>query len=330
VNADFTAIKTWANGNIGTDNILDSSITDMKIGSRTISDASVPVTDINSLNYLLNNLANRIKAITGASGWKSDPVQTISQLKSNADTDRNNFNNHTADSVVHTSATERQTNATHIADGIRHIVDSERQKWNTHIDSSAPHSGHLTATHVSSGDHDSRYYTKTQIDNGVIDTRFLTYDVLTGVGDGVGATIVGSPEIAGVTGTTVSEQLNSLKDLINASSTGDIADGSIGPEKLTITPYIAKYIAQPDYVNKPQHTELNVNGNSLTFGYDAGTGDLTSILEKNAGGTVIKSTTFTYTSGDLTQVVEVAGGTTVTTTFAYTNGDLTSITKVVA
>ena len=46
----------------------------------TISDTLAPTADLNTIRNLLSNLANRIKAATGASGWKSNPATTLASL----------------------------------------------------------------------------------------------------------------------------------------------------------------------------------------------------------------------------------------------------------
>lgn len=58
----------------------DSSVTDSKIGNRTINDSLSPTTDTNNLTTLLSNLANRIKSITGSTGWKDNPPDTLINL----------------------------------------------------------------------------------------------------------------------------------------------------------------------------------------------------------------------------------------------------------
>lgn len=46
----------------------------------TISDTLAPTADLNTIRNLLSNLANRIKASTGASGWKSNPATTLAAM----------------------------------------------------------------------------------------------------------------------------------------------------------------------------------------------------------------------------------------------------------
>ena len=50
------------------------------LGDATIDDTEVPTTDIAAFPLLLSNLANRIKAVTGAALWRSAPATTIAAL----------------------------------------------------------------------------------------------------------------------------------------------------------------------------------------------------------------------------------------------------------
>jgi len=46
----------------------------------TISDTLAPTADLNTIRNLLSNLGNRIKAATGADGWKRDPATTLAAM----------------------------------------------------------------------------------------------------------------------------------------------------------------------------------------------------------------------------------------------------------
>lgn len=46
----------------------------------TVDDTLVPTADLNTIRNLLSNLGNRIKAATGASGWKGNPATTLASL----------------------------------------------------------------------------------------------------------------------------------------------------------------------------------------------------------------------------------------------------------
>ena len=71
-----------------------------------------------------------------------------------------------------------------------------------------------------------------------------------------------------------------------------------------------------------QQTDTRSTTNTYT------SGKLTQVVEKD-GATTVKTTTLTYTGENLTQVQEVAGGKTITTTLTYTGSDLTSTSRTV-
>lgn len=50
------------------------------IDSAAIDDTLVPTSDSGTIRNQLSQLANRIKAATGASGWKGDPATTLASL----------------------------------------------------------------------------------------------------------------------------------------------------------------------------------------------------------------------------------------------------------
>lgn len=82
-------------------------------------------------------------------------------------------------------------------------------------------------------------------------------------------------------------------------------------------------------VNKFEALNQRVDTRSTTETYD-GNGNLTQIVEKD-GTTTVKTTTFTYTNGNITQVQEVVGGNTITTTLTYDgNNNLTGTSRTVA
>lgn len=57
---------------------LDDKI--KRIDSAAIDDTLVPTSDIGTIRNQLSQLANRIKAATGAGGWKDDPSTTLASL----------------------------------------------------------------------------------------------------------------------------------------------------------------------------------------------------------------------------------------------------------
>ncbi|GAA3410339.1 hypothetical protein ACFFNY_21960 [Paenibacillus hodogayensis] len=67
----------------------DGSVTDEKIGNRTISDVSAPTGNTAAPSTLLGWLAYMIRSITGGSSWRELPGMTISAIKSVLDTATN-------------------------------------------------------------------------------------------------------------------------------------------------------------------------------------------------------------------------------------------------
>lgn len=55
----------------------DNSVTDAKIGNRTISDTNAPTGDSGLLTTLFGWIGNMIKAITGKSSWRTAPATTL-------------------------------------------------------------------------------------------------------------------------------------------------------------------------------------------------------------------------------------------------------------
>lgn len=70
--------------------VADNSVTDSKIGNRTINQSYLSSTDTDTLNNLLNSLANRITAITGSTNWKNNPSTTLNELNTNVARKSNN------------------------------------------------------------------------------------------------------------------------------------------------------------------------------------------------------------------------------------------------
>lgn len=60
--------------------IPDGTITDAKIGNRTINQATAPTNNTAQLTAHLSGLAHQIKALSGKSDWKTAPAKTIEQL----------------------------------------------------------------------------------------------------------------------------------------------------------------------------------------------------------------------------------------------------------
>lgn len=59
----------------------DSSVTDVKIGSRTIFDAAAPVSNNGMLTTLLNGLAYMNRMITGKTDWRTAPGLNLEEVR---------------------------------------------------------------------------------------------------------------------------------------------------------------------------------------------------------------------------------------------------------
>lgn len=83
-------------------------------------------------------------------------------------------------------------------------------------------------------------------------------------------------------------------------------------------------------LNKLKAATIEVDTRGTTYAYNAVSGYLETIAEKD-GATTVKTTAFTYNAdGTINTMAETAGGVTVTTTYTYTDGKITSDAKVVA
>lgn len=69
-----SGILPVANGGTGVNSLANLNL------SSTIADTKTPTSDTDTIRNQLSELANRIKAATGASGWKSNPATTLASL----------------------------------------------------------------------------------------------------------------------------------------------------------------------------------------------------------------------------------------------------------
>jgi hypothetical protein len=71
-----------ADGNVITQKLADGAVNDTKLGNRTITDTAAPASDTAPLTTLLSNLGYMVKAITGKSNWRTNPVTSIEAINS--------------------------------------------------------------------------------------------------------------------------------------------------------------------------------------------------------------------------------------------------------
>jgi hypothetical protein len=72
-------------GSVTAAKLAAGSVTDEKIGDRTISDTSAPSGNSGTLTAILGWLANMIKSITGKSNWRTPPATTLETAKAHMD-----------------------------------------------------------------------------------------------------------------------------------------------------------------------------------------------------------------------------------------------------
>lgn len=91
----------------------DGSITDNKIGARTVQDTLVPAGNTAQLTALLSGLASRIKALSGKDNWTLSPDTTVAEL--NVNVTRRGANEAVAGSwnFIASPAVPTPTNPTH-------------------------------------------------------------------------------------------------------------------------------------------------------------------------------------------------------------------------
>ncbi|MBZ4649168.1 DUF6519 domain-containing protein [Thermosipho sp. (in: thermotogales)] len=103
---------------------LDGSVTDNKIGNRTVDDTLVPSSNTNKLLILLSNLANRIKTITGKTDWKTSPDTNLVNVYNHIN-NTNNPHNVTAAQVGADILVNNHKNATTLDHPDNSVTDSK-------------------------------------------------------------------------------------------------------------------------------------------------------------------------------------------------------------
>lgn len=237
----------------------DDSVTDAKIGDRTIDQAVAP-SNKGRLAALLGGLANMIKAITGKADWKTAPVKSLEAL-----------NNEKAGVASSNTFTTKQT--IQVNPGLQATYGT----------------GHLELRSTN-GD-----------------------DVLLGF-HRVGLSATALVHKDNVPGLSLVDSSDNLTDFRAATVYSNGVPVAVAGSKNTD-------------VNKTKAVTLQVDTRTLVLTY---TGEQLTKVEEKDGANAVKTTNLSYNGdGTVNNVVESAGGTTVTKTLGYTSNKLTSVTKAV-
>jgi hypothetical protein len=129
--------------------IGDNTVTDAKIGSRTVNDALVPSVDTNTLTTLLGNVGNRLKAITGAASWRTNPDTTLAAAAT-----------HASSTAPHSATSAATPDRLMIRDA-NGRVSAVSPTLDTHVATK----GYVDTLAGIPGEHnhDDRYYTKSEL-----------------------------------------------------------------------------------------------------------------------------------------------------------------------
>jgi hypothetical protein len=168
-------------------------------------------------------------------------------------------------------------------------------------------------------------------------TEVVDITVLNDNADAIDAGVAKKADFDTHTADTVRHVTQSDKDAWNAKETPAGSQAKVdthanktnNPHSVTAAQIGSPVLGSSNQtVNKFTALNQRVDTRSTTETYDVN-GNLTQIVEKD-GATTVKTTTLTYTSGNLTQVEEVVGGNTITTTLIYDgNNNLTGTTRTV-
>jgi hypothetical protein len=179
----------------------DNSVTDAKIGNRTINQVLTSPSNTGTLTSLLSWLAGRIKNLMGTTNWFDAPPTTLTNAKNHIDAAAPHSGHETP-----SGATTKVNNHAALTTGVHGVGTSYVAKTGrsdqlvsyndlTDVPSTFPATPH---------NHDDVYYTETEL-GSTVDT-------------GSGADKIGSTAISGVTGTTVQSQMESIKTLLDGKA----------------------------------------------------------------------------------------------------------------
>ena len=204
----------------------DGSVTDAKIGQRTVLTTSGP------LQTLLTALGNAIKAVSGADTWNGTPATTLTAAKAHMDGKSNphgvtkaqvglgNVPNvatndqtptYTAASAPAALASGEKLSVAfgklaagvssliaHLADGVKHITAAERTKWNGAVDAQHSHTNKAlldtytqTEANLASAVSSKHSHSNKSVLDGITSTLISTWDSVSSKLPLAGGTLTG-------------------------------------------------------------------------------------------------------------------------------------------
>ena len=204
----------------------DGSVTDAKIGQRTVLTTSGP------LQTLLTAIGNAIKAVSGADTWNGTPATTLTAAKAHMDGKSNphgvtkaqvglgNVPNvatndqtptYTAASAPAALASGEKLSVAfgklaagvssliaHLADGVKHITAAERTKWNGAVDAQHSHTNKAlldtytqTEANLASAVSSKHSHSNESVLDGITSTLISTWDSVSSKLPLAGGTLTG-------------------------------------------------------------------------------------------------------------------------------------------
>lgn len=155
---NLNAIRDAINNGLTSDNYADNSVTDDKIGNRTVDQGTTTAySNTGKLTQILSWFAKMLKTITGRTNWYDAPPDNLTGLDSRT-------SSNTAEiATLKSRATTIENNlATHNHDS-RYYTETEIDQFNSNINSSIAAVQSALNNHRGSNDHDDRYYTKAEL-----------------------------------------------------------------------------------------------------------------------------------------------------------------------
>lgn len=155
---NLNSIRDAVNNGLTSDNYADNSVTDDKIGDRTVNQGTTTAySNTGKLTQVLSWFAKMLKTITGGTNWYDAPPDNLTGLDSRA-------TSNTAEiSTLKSRATTIENNLTTHNHDSRYYTETEINQFNSNMNSSIAAVQSDLNNHRGSTDHDNRYYTKAEL-----------------------------------------------------------------------------------------------------------------------------------------------------------------------